>query len=51
MKMLCEAYDLDYDDLKDKFPNPEEDADNFNTQSALDAVVAEGNPDGGGVIV
>ena len=49
MKMLCEAYDLDYDELKDKFPNPEEDADPFKVQSAIDAVQVE-EPDGGGVI-
>ena len=49
MKMLCEAYDLDYEDLKDKFPNPEEDADPFKVQSALDAVVPD-DADGGGMI-
>ena len=48
-KMLCEAYDLDYDDLKDKFPKPEENEDPFKVQSALDAVVVD-DPDGGGVI-
>ena len=51
MQMLCEAYDLDYDELKDKFPDPEEDsADPFKVQSALDAVQVEDDPDGGGVI-
>lgn len=50
MKMLCEAYDLDYDDLKDKFPNPEEDADPFKVQSAIDAIQVDDDPDGGGVI-
>ena len=49
MKMLCEAYDLDYEDLKDKFPEPEENEDPFKVQSALDAVVTD-DPDGGGVI-
>ena len=49
MQMLCEAYDLDYDDLKDKFPKPDEDADPFKAQTALDAVVVD-DPDGGGVI-
>ena len=49
MQMLCDAYDLDYDDLKGKFPDPEENADPFKVQSALDAVVVD-DPDGGGVI-
>ena len=51
MQMLCEAYDLDYDELKSKFPDPEEEStDPFKAQSALDAVVPEEDPDGGGVI-
>ena len=50
MKMLCEAYDLDYDELKDKFPDPEENADPFKVQSAIDAIQVEEDPDGGGVI-
>ena len=51
MQMLCDALDMDYDDIKGKLPDPEEaNADPFKAQSALDAVVAE-EPDGGGVIV
>ena len=50
MKMLCDAYDLDYEDLKDKFPNPEDDADPFKVQSAIDAIQVDDDPDGGGVI-
>ena len=51
MQMLCDAYDLDYDELKSKFPDPEaESTDPFKAQSALDAVVVEDEPDGGGVI-
>ena len=43
-KMLCEAYDLDYEEIKGKLPEPEEDsADPFKAQSALDAVVVEEN--------
>ena len=50
MQMLCDAYDLDYEDIKNKIPDPEEEsADPFKVQSALDAVVVE-EPDGGGVI-
>ena len=50
LQLLCDAYDLDYEDLKDKFPNPDEDADPFKVQSAIDAVVVEDDPVGGGVI-
>lgn len=50
MQMLCEAYDLDYEEIKGKIPDPEEDADPFKAQTALDAVVVD-DPDGGGVIV
>lgn len=50
MKMLCEAYDLDYEEVKSKLPDPEdESADPFKVQTALDAVVVD-DPDGGGVI-
>lgn len=50
MQMLCDAYELDYDELKDKFPEAEEGGDDpFKVQSALDAVETE-DADGGGVI-
>jgi len=50
MQMLCEAYDMDYEEIKSKLPDPEEEsADPFKAQSALDAVVVD-EPDGGGVI-
>jgi SPP1 family phage portal protein len=49
MQMLCDAMDMDYEDIKGKLPDPEEDADPFKAQSALDAVVVD-DPDGGGVI-
>ena len=50
MQMLCDAMELDYDDIKSKLPEPEDDsADPFKAQSALDAVVVD-EPDGGGVI-
>jgi hypothetical protein len=50
MQMLCEAYDMDYEEIKGKIPDPEDDnADPFKAQTALDAVVVE-DPDGGGVI-
>lgn len=51
MQMLCEAYDLDYDDIKGKLPDPEEGGDDsFKVQSALDAVQVEEDADGGVVI-
>ena len=50
MQMLCDALDMDYEEIKGKLPDPEEDADPFKAQSALDAVVVEEDPDGGGVI-
>lgn len=50
MKMLCEAYDLDYNELKDKFPKPEENQDPFKVQSAIDALQVKEDPVGGDVI-
>ena len=49
MQMLCDAMDMDYEEIKGKLPDPEDDADPFKAQSALDAVVTD-DPDGGGVI-
>jgi SPP1 family phage portal protein len=40
MQGICEQLDLDYDDLKDKFPKPEEN-DLYEAQNALDAVEIE----------
>lgn len=40
MQHLCEAYDLDYDDLKSKLPQPEDD-DLYEAQSALAEVPIE----------
>lgn len=51
MQMLCDAYDMDYDEIKNKLPDPDEEgADPFKAQSALDAIQVEEDPDGGGVI-
>ena len=50
MQMLCDAMELDFDDIKDKLPDPEDGSDStFKAQSALDAVVPD-DPDGGGMI-
>lgn len=40
---ICEALDLDYDDIKDKLPKPEEESDPFKAQTALDALQPEGD--------
>lgn len=52
MQLLCEVLDLDYDDIKDKLPQPEEDP-TAQAQAALSAVVPEDEPEGvpGDVIV
>jgi hypothetical protein len=47
MQQICEQLDLDYNDLKDKLPDPEENP--KDTQTVLDAIETEG-PDGGDMI-
>lgn len=47
MQQICEQLDLDYNDLKDKLPDPEEDPQE--TQTVLDAIQTE-EPDGGDMI-
>ena len=47
MQQICEQLDLDYNDLKDKLPDPEEDP--KATQTVLDAIQTE-EPDGGDMI-
>lgn len=47
MQQICEQLDLDYNDLKDKLPDPEEDP--KATQTVLDAIETE-EPDGGDMI-
>ena len=50
LQLICEQLDIDYEDINDKIPDPEEkSADPFKVQTALDAVQEE-EPDGGGVI-
>lgn len=52
MQQICDVLDLDYNELKDKLPNPEED-DVLDAQTALDAaqIATDGaESDGGGVI-
>ena len=40
---VCEELELDYDDIKDKLPTPEEESDPFKAQTALEAVQPEGD--------
>ena len=51
MQNICDILDLDYNEIKDKLPQPEED-DTFQAKQALDAIQPEeepADPDGGGV--
>ena len=50
LQLICEQLDVDYDEIKDKVPKEDENADPFKVQSALDAVQVEEEPDGGDVI-
>ena len=52
MQNICDILDLDYNEIKDKLPQPEED-DVFQAKQALDAIQPEdepADPIGGGVI-
>ena len=42
MQNICDVLDIEYDDIKDKLPKPEE-TDPYSAQTALDAVVPEGD--------
>ncbi len=52
MQLICEQLDIDYNDIKDKLPEPEENTP-YKAQSAIDAIVTEEEPEdnsGGDVI-
>ena len=49
MQLICEQLDIDYNEIKDKLPDPNE-GDPYKAQAALDAIQPEDDPDGGGVI-
>ena len=49
MQLICEQLDVDYNEIKDKLPDPNE-GDPYKAQAALDAIQPEDDPDGGGVI-
>lgn len=42
MQLICEQLDLDYDDIKDKLPNPDEDP--YEAQTVLDGIEPEPEP-------
>lgn len=48
VKLLCEQLELDYEDIKDKLPDPNE-ADPYKAQTALNGAAVD-DPAGGGVI-
>ena len=47
MQLICEQLDIDYEDIKDKLPVPEESSP-YAAQSAIDAIVPEAEPEVGG---
>ena len=49
MQNICDILDIDYEEIKDRLPNPE-DNDPYSAQTALDAIQTEDEPVGGGVI-
>lgn len=44
MQLICEQLDIDYNDIKDKLPDPEESTP-YKAQSAIDAIVPEDDGD------
>ena len=49
MKLVCQQLDIDYEEIKDKLPTPDEGADPYQVQAQLETIPTEGD-DGGGVI-
>ena len=50
MQNICDALDLDYEEIKDKLPKQDDDGGLAQAQAALDSIQPEDDPDGGGVI-
>ena len=53
MQNICDVLDLDYNEIKDKLPEPDAGADPYQAQTALDAIQTDAEPvaePGGGVI-
>lgn len=49
MQNICDVLDIDYDEIKDKLPEPETE-DPYSTKTAIDAIQTEEPVPGGGVI-
>ena len=49
MQNVCDVLDIDYNEIKDKLPDPDE-GDPYQVQTALDAIQTEGDHVGGDVI-
>ena len=49
MQLICEQLDIDYNEIKDKLPGPDE-GDPYKVQNALDAIQTDNDPPGGDVI-
>lgn len=49
MQNVCDVLDIDYNEIKDKLPDPDE-GDPYKVQNALDAIQTGGDPVGGDVI-
>ena len=49
MQLICEQLDIDYNEIKDKLPDPDE-GDPYKVQNALDTIQTDDDPDGGDLI-
>ena len=49
MQLICEQLDIDYNEIKDKLPDPDE-GDPYKVQTALDSIQTDDDPDGGDLI-
>lgn len=49
LQLICEQLDIDFEEIKDKLPPPEEGTDPYQVQAQLDTITPE-DDDGGGVI-
>ena len=48
MQNICDVLDIDYEEIKDKLPNPDEGADPYQVKAQLETIPTEG--DGGGLV-
>ena len=50
MQNICDVLDIDYEEIKDKLPEQDDDGGLAQAQATLDGIQPEDDPDGGGVI-